>query len=696
MLTCKACHTFPKRDAPVSAPEGKSGLLNCGRCMWAAYCSQECQQGDWKMHKIECKAIVAGKARGEDLETILVGLSLGSKPNLQAFHRQMLQGSRYFGAAPPTTKTVALERVWGLLAVAASAARENGDFPRHPGLTHRVLKVETVGETGAQIVHLSEDPFTMSTDQAGWYPTAPSAVATSRLMRRILSDRWSLEMAMGLALAVRERMYVGMSTALTYCGEKVSDFGVCAGSIRVASQDRISYRLGKKVLPSSNPADHYWLYFTRPSGEIAYFDPSLFVHNFRYVVDAAPYTPPTIRASVGPSAPGYLFGRLSTMTTLSLHTEREQLSRFSLLCYEGSGQLGSGLTQLGVDRTIPNLERPLSPLAGDSGLMKCSRCKWAEYCNSECQEKDWKKHKPVCKAIVAGKARGEDTVTVLAHLSLGPKPNLKAFHRQMLKGSRYFGAAPPTTKIVALERVWGILAVVANSARMRGDFPMHPALLRKVLRIETVSGTGEKVVHLSEDPHTLSAGPAAWYPTSPSSIATTRLFRRIHSDKWSMETAMGLALAIRERLYVDMSTALTYCGEKVSDFGVCAGSVLILPKDRISYRLGGNVLAGPNPADHYWLYFTLPSGEVTFFDPSLFVYNFDWGVHTFPYTPPSQRHITSPMAPGLLFGRFSIMTTLHLHTERYALSRFSLLCYEGSGELAAGLTTRGVDRDAKA
>ena len=72
-------------------------------------------------------------------------------------------------------------------------------------------------------------------------------------------------------------------------------------------------------------------------------------------------------------------------------------------------------------------------------------------CDAKCQKLDWKSHKPQCKAIVEGKARGEDLGTVLAHLSLGPKPNLRLFHRQLLQGSKYFGAPPPSTKTIALE-----------------------------------------------------------------------------------------------------------------------------------------------------------------------------------------------------------------------------------------------------
>jgi hypothetical protein len=32
-------------------------------------------------------------------------------------------------------------------------------------------------------------------------------------------------------------------------------------------------------------------------------------------------------------------------------------------------------------------------------IMKCSRCKTATYCSKDCQKRDWKKHKAVCKLI---------------------------------------------------------------------------------------------------------------------------------------------------------------------------------------------------------------------------------------------------------------------------------------------------------
>lgn len=124
---------------------------------------------------------------------------------------------------------------------------------------------------------------------------------------------------------------------------------------------------------------------------------------------------------------------------------------------------------------------------------------------------------------------------------------------------------------------------------------------------------------------------------------------------------------------------------------MCAGSAKVTSQDRISYRLGTKVIAGADPADHYWMYFTLDSGETTILDLSLFVFNFRLGVGTSLYASPAELAVLPPGVPGLLFGRFAILSTLHLHTEREPRSRFSLLCYEGSGELSEGLTSQGVD-----
>ena len=38
-------------------------------------------------------------------------------------------------------------------------------------------------------------------------------------------------------------------------------------------------------------------------------------------------------------------------------------------------------------------------------LPKCTQCSQAYYCNADCQRKNWKKHKPVCRAAVVALAR---------------------------------------------------------------------------------------------------------------------------------------------------------------------------------------------------------------------------------------------------------------------------------------------------
>ena len=38
-------------------------------------------------------------------------------------------------------------------------------------------------------------------------------------------------------------------------------------------------------------------------------------------------------------------------------------------------------------------------------LPKCRQCAQAYYCDSDCQRKHWRKHKPVCRAAVAALAR---------------------------------------------------------------------------------------------------------------------------------------------------------------------------------------------------------------------------------------------------------------------------------------------------
>lgn len=105
----------------------------------------------------------------------------------------------------------------------------------------------------------------------------------------------------------------------------------------------------------------------------------------------------------------------------------------------------------------------------------------------------------------------------------------------MLVGSKHFGSPPKTTKTIALEQFWPVFAAVALSARVRMDFPQHPALQHKITRVQT-RASGETIVHLGEK---IGLGRLAdmggwqkrWYPSTPDDATTSRLFRRILSDR---------------------------------------------------------------------------------------------------------------------------------------------------------------------
>jgi len=49
-VSCTAVCPFGKKDI-------QSNL--CGGCRVARYCSAKCQKGDWKVHKVACKALAA-------------------------------------------------------------------------------------------------------------------------------------------------------------------------------------------------------------------------------------------------------------------------------------------------------------------------------------------------------------------------------------------------------------------------------------------------------------------------------------------------------------------------------------------------------------------------------------------------------------------------------------------------------------
>lgn len=164
--------------------------------------------------------------------------------------------------------------------------------------------------------------------------------------------------------------------------------------------------------------------------------------------------------------------------------------------------------------------------------------------------------------------------------------------------------------MILLESFWPILAIGALSARIRDDFPMHFAMQHRVNRVQT-ERDGATLVYLGE-PLDLLQSPSedVWYPAGKRDPpARSRLFRRVLSDRWALETSLGIALAIRRTVYHDYDTCLTSQGKDlvvcdsltsyilmlcwepmlivlVQDFGVCAGKRESLARiESISFSL---------------------------------------------------------------------------------------------------------------
>lgn len=54
------------------------------------------------------------------------------------------------------------------------------------------------------------------------------------------------------------------------------------------------------------------------------------------------------------------------------------------------------------------MEEPKCEECGDPATQRCSKCKVAWYCSRDCQLRQWKKHKAICKMFAESKAREEE------------------------------------------------------------------------------------------------------------------------------------------------------------------------------------------------------------------------------------------------------------------------------------------------
>ena len=177
-----------------------------------------------------------------------------------------------------------------------------------------------------------------------WFPHAQSPKVARKLCRRMIYSDYLLPILTAISTAIFVEMYStssgldasrpdGRRVRLRYRSMPIADFGIAMGSVRVASQDRLTYMKlsDDSFTRGPDPDNHYWLYFTTVKGEEIILECGMFPFNMCQVVNTIPYLPPQMPTEPSADvrvgwAPCHVVERTMRKNTPSLHTERKRLS----------------------------------------------------------------------------------------------------------------------------------------------------------------------------------------------------------------------------------------------------------------------------------------------------------------------------------------------------------------------------------
>ncbi|KAK7685212.1 hypothetical protein QCA50_011575 [Cerrena zonata] len=292
---CDACNKKP----------GNS-LCSCGE---RAYCSETCQNADWKEHKTKC-----GKP---------------DQISLERFY-PFLAWMFYVPYVVPRTK------------------------PMHPAMIYKISNdanpnvpaMKLPDGSWAQLVVIDDTTAPrniLDFNLMKWFPLAQSSRIAMKLERRIQASGYLLPILTAVATSILAEMYTttstpageatssGRSIRLTYNSMPISDFGIAAGSVDIHDQDCLAFckTSDSTISKSQDPDDHYWIYFTTVSGEEVILDFGLFPFNECQVVNTDAYLFPgmsTSQAKLG-WCPAYIIGPDDAQDKMPVsRTERKRLS----------------------------------------------------------------------------------------------------------------------------------------------------------------------------------------------------------------------------------------------------------------------------------------------------------------------------------------------------------------------------------
>ncbi|KAI0039559.1 hypothetical protein FA95DRAFT_1567106 [Auriscalpium vulgare] len=275
-------------------PKGRK-YCKCGEVM---YCSDECAKGYWKSHKATCKPVTRLDIHSfYPLLACLVENSHKLKPPHKAFQKSIL-GTPVPGFPPGPTE---FYDGWKSLPVILQKK------PSRP---------------------LSR-PFR---PDANWWPEGVMPNSRTNLYDRIRREGYVLPVLTAVCLALLAEMYTEPAPAprlrLGYLTAPVADFGICAGSVRVTSEDKLGYHdLDDDTSQhGQDPEDHYWIYFRTVRGEELILECSMYTFNMNVLVQTGPYVPKAYGAGMDKVVPAFFQEREVRHNAPALHSERRRRS----------------------------------------------------------------------------------------------------------------------------------------------------------------------------------------------------------------------------------------------------------------------------------------------------------------------------------------------------------------------------------
>ena len=181
---------------------------------------------------------------------------------------------------------------------------------------------------------------------------------------------------------------------------------------------------------------------------------------------------------------------------------------------------------------------------------------------------DWPRHKAECKTIRNRLQQGDKLEDIVLSLATSVCQSVILCSRSSSADLPIMPSIPKDKLTVArtltLDQVWPILALSAQLATMRQDYPPCSNLGRAVRQIRT-QPDGSLLLDMGEEhPKGMMGFPVhsqrQWHPTARSDVEISRLWRRIQSNRVVLETNLGLSFALK-RFLEERRTGLTWFGK---------------------------------------------------------------------------------------------------------------------------------------